>query len=543
MAGGGAIATKAANADQYNFKMNFNIVLTAIVGASAGMLFGYDIGVTGGVTSMDAFLEKFFPGVLEFHQTHVSTDPYCQYDDIMLQLFTSSLFFAGMIAAMVGTVLNKKVGRKWTMVIAGFWFMAGALLTAFAPVFFVLLAGRLCLGVGVGLANQSAPVFLNEVAPAHLRGALNIMFQLAVTVGILFAQVINLWTASFDGYRLSLGLAGVPAIVLSGLGMFLPDTPNSLAERGKLDAARQVLVKIRGVSDVDAEYEDIVAAVDEARQYNGSSFAIFKRRFRPQLVFVILIPFFQQLTGINSIMFYAPVIFKSLGFGDDAALVQTVLIGVINLVATFVSILVVDRLGRRILFLEGGTQMALALFASGLCLAFGFREGTATVAEDGTLGLPKSLGMSYLVCMCLFTAGFAWSWGPLGWLVPTEIQKMETRAMGASINVFMNFLFTFIVGQLFLTMMCAMKWGVMWFFGAWVVIMTVWVQFFCPESKGVPIEHIDDMFKRHWFWGRFIGDYNVVDMELPPAHEGKSFLHSRKDEQDDDDVRPGKYHV
>lgn len=492
---------------------------------------------------MDSFLEKFFPSVIEFRATHVSTDPYCQYDDITLQLFTSSLFFAGMVAALVGTFLNKKVGRKWTMMIAGLWFLLGALLTAVAPIFAVLLVGRICLGVGVGLANQSAPVFLNEVAPAHLRGALNIMFQLAVTCGILFAQLINLWTSTWDGWRLSLALAGAPALLLLGLGVFLPDTPNSLAERGKLDRARQVLIKIRGTTEVDAEFEDLVTAVEEMHMYSSSTWSIFKRRFRPQLTFCVLVPFFQQLTGINSIMFYAPVIFKSLGFGDNAALVQTVLIGVINLVSTFVSIGVVDRLGRRILFLEGGTQMALALFASGILLALGFNESNAIVNADGTLGLPKGIGYGYLACVCIFTAGFAWSWGPLGWLVPTEVQKLETRATGASINVTVNFFFSFLIGQLFLTMMCAMKWGVMWFFGAWVVIMTIWVLFFCPESKGIPQEHIDDMFKRHWFWKRFVGDYSIAaEVDLPEAaREGKSFLRSK--DGDDDDERPGEYHV
>ncbi len=129
---------------------------------------------------MPDFLATFFPGVHE----QTSTDPYCQYDNIQLQMFTSSLFFAGMIASLAAIWLNKLVGRRGTMLIASIWFLGGALMTGFAFAFWILLLGRICLGVGVGLANQSAPVFLSEIAPAHLRGALNIMFQLAVTVGM-----------------------------------------------------------------------------------------------------------------------------------------------------------------------------------------------------------------------------------------------------------------------------------------------------------------------------------------------------------------------
>lgn len=277
MAGGGIATTAGANVHKYNSRFNFHIVLAAIVGASAGLLFGvrgahtfphhaataacfsplrnpntisqqYDIGVTGGVTSMPNFLAEFFPDV--HAQTSTSSDPYCQYDSIQLQMFTSSLFFAGMIASLVAIWLNKLVGRRGTMLIASLWFLAGALMTGMCVVynyiyiaatlstgyhpwlpvrtglafaFWILLLGRICLGVGVGLANQSAPVYLSEIAPAHLRGGMNIMFQLAVTVGILLAQCINLWTSSFQGWHISLLLAGVPAIFLLVGGIFLPD--------------------------------------------------------------------------------------------------------------------------------------------------------------------------------------------------------------------------------------------------------------------------------------------------------------------------------
>lgn len=198
------------------------------------------------------------------------------------------------------------------------------------------------------------------MAPPNIRGALNIGFQMAITIGILAAGLINYGTAKIEGgwgWRLSLVLAVVPAAVMTTGSYMLPDTPNSILERGQPEKARQMLQKIRGTQHVDAEFQDLIDATEAAKKVEHPWTNILQPRYRPQLVLCILIPFFQQLTGINVVMFYAPVLFKTLGFGDDASLMSAVISGIVNVLATMVSIYSVDKFGRRVLFLEGGAQM------------------------------------------------------------------------------------------------------------------------------------------------------------------------------------------
>lgn len=207
---------------------------------------------------------------------------------------------------------------------------------------------------------QSVPVYLSEMAPPKIRGALNIGFQMAITIGILAANMVNYGTAQMkggNGWRISLALAAVPAVIMTVGAIFLPDTPNSLIERGQTEKAKEMLQKIRGVDDVSAEFQDLVDASEASKQVEHPWKNILQRRYRPQLVIVVLIPFFQQLTGINVIMFYAPVLFKTLGFGDNASLMSAVITGGVNVIATSVSVFTVDKFGRRKLFLQGGSQM------------------------------------------------------------------------------------------------------------------------------------------------------------------------------------------
>ena len=196
------------------------------------------------------------------------------------------------------------------------------------------------------------------MAPAKIRGALNIGFQMMITIGIFGANLINYWTVKHkNGWRISLGVGAVPAIILCLGSLFLGDTPNSMIERGRHEEAKAMLKKIRGTDNIDEEYQDLINASEAAKKVEHPWKNFVQPKYRPQLTFCSFIPFFQQLTGINVIMFYAPVLFKTLGFGDDASLMSAVISGGVNVAATFVSIFTVDKFGRRVLFLEGGAQM------------------------------------------------------------------------------------------------------------------------------------------------------------------------------------------
>ena len=188
------------------------------------------------------------------------------------------------------------------------------------------------------------------------------LFQLTITIGILMANLLNYLFAKIKGgwgWQLSLGGAAVPALIIIAGALTLPDTPNSLIERGKHEEAKGQLIKIRGEPNVDEEFDDLVNASKASKLVENPWRTLLKRKYRPQLVFAIAIPAFQQLTGMNVIMFYAPVLFKTIGFGSNGSLMSALITGAINTLATFVSIFTVDKMGRRFLFLQGGLQMFL----------------------------------------------------------------------------------------------------------------------------------------------------------------------------------------
>jgi MFS transporter, SP family, sugar:H+ symporter len=209
------------------------------------------------------------------------------------------------------------------------------------------------------LSLQAAPLFLSEIAPVKYRGGLNILFQLNVTIGILAANIINYFVANVHpwGWRIALGIAGVPALLLCIGSCLITETPASLIERQKLTEGMNVLKKIRGINNVEAEYQELVHASEMARQVKHPFRNLMKRKSRPQLVIAIAMQVFQQFTGINAIMFYAPVLFQTVGFKGDASLMSSAIVGTINVLATVVSVFVVDWLGRKPLLLEACIQM------------------------------------------------------------------------------------------------------------------------------------------------------------------------------------------
>ncbi|GER39166.1 major facilitator superfamily protein [Striga asiatica] len=497
----GGIVDNVGSKD-YEGRVTAFVVITCVVAATGGLIFGYDIGISGGVTSMDEFLEKFFPSVYAKEKDASGHESqYCKFENHLLTLFTSSLYLAALVASFLASATTRKFGRKISMTTGGLVFLVGAVLNGAAANIEMLIIGRLLLGVGVGYANQSVPVYLSEMAPPKLRGALNIGFQMAITIGIFAANLVNYGTANMkeNGWRVSLALAAAPALIMTVGSVFLPDTPNSLIERGQRENAREMLEKIRGTPNVDDEFADLVEASQASQQVDSPLKTLLERKYRPHLVITALIPFFQQFTGINVIMFYAPVLFKTLGFGDDASLMSAVVTGLVNVLATFVSIFTVDRFGRRFLFLEGGIQMFVCQIGVGALVASVF-------GVSGTGSFSAGTGNLALALICVYVAAFAWSWGPLGWLVPSEIHPLETRSAGQSINVSVNMFFTFIIGQLFLNMLCHLKFGLFFFFAGWVVMMTSFVYFFVPETKNVPIEEMNRVWKSHWFWGKYIPD-------------------------------------
>ncbi|XVF44565.1 hypothetical protein PTKIN_Ptkin02bG0135000 [Pterospermum kingtungense] len=493
------------------------LITSSIAAAMGGLLFGYDVGISGGVSLMESFLNKFLPSLLEQQKPTVAGEGnvFCKFHNPLLIWFTSSLYLAASIASLLASVVTRNFGRKASMLVGGIACLIGSTINGLAMKVTSLIIGRLLLGVGVGFANQSIPVYLSELAPANFRGAFGIGFQLAVTIGILTAGLVNLGTEKIEGewgWRVSLALSGIPAIILVAcVAMLLPETPNSLIERGYPEKAKLMLQRIRGSPDVSHEFNYLVMASEAARKVEHPWRNILEPRYRPQLVICIVIPIFQQLTGINVIMFYAPVLFRILGFHDDATLMSTLISGFVNMLATIVSIQSVDKYGRRPFFLEGGVQMILSQIAVGMTIAL-------NLGLNGEKHLSKNDANLLLLLVCSYIAAFAWSWGPLGWLIPSEICPLEIRSAGQAISLSINMLFTFLIAHVFLSTLCQIKLGIFFLIFAFVIIMTIFVALFLPETKNIPIEDMNRIWKDHWYWGKYIPDEPFTD---EPSSRGR----------------------
>ncbi|KAI3941631.1 hypothetical protein MKX01_018221, partial [Papaver californicum] len=318
----------------------------------------------------------------------------------------------------------------------------------------------------------AVPLYLSEMAPAKYRGAMNNGFQLCVCIGVLYANLINFGTEKIKGgfgLRVSLATAAIPATILSIGSIFLPETPNSLIQRGSdHQKVKLTLQKVRGTIDVQAEFDDLISASSTTSNgtYHNPLQLIMQKKYRPQLVMAIAIPFFRQVTGINVIGLYAPLIFRTIGLGDCI---------------TFVSL---DKVGRRFLFMVGGIIMLVSQLLVGGIMAH-------KLGDHHTELMTKGYAYSVLVLICVFVSGFGISWGPLAWLVPSEIFPLEIRSIGQSITVAVTFIFMFIIAQTFLTMLCHLKAGIFFFSGGWVFVMTVFVYFLLPETNNIPIEQMD----------------------------------------------------
>ncbi|KAJ4958258.1 hypothetical protein NE237_025369 [Protea cynaroides] len=509
MAGGSFVSGVAKErAEQYQGKVTSFVVIACIIAAVGGSLFGYDIGISGGVTSMNDFLLKFFPSI--YHkQSEAHQSNYCKYNNQGLATFTSSLYLAGLVASLVISPITRKYGRRLSIISGGISFLIGAALNAAAVNLVMLIMGRIMLGVGIGFGNQAVPLYLSEMAPAHLRGGLNMMFQLATTLGIFTANMINYGTQNITpwGWRLSLGLAAAPALLMTVGGILIPETPNSLVEQGLQEKGRKVLEKIRGTNNVGAEFQDMIDASELANSIEHPFRTILEKRNRPQLVMAFFMPTFQILTGINSILFYAPVLFQSMGFGADASLYSSVMTGAVLCLSTLISIGTVDKLGRRVLLISGGIQMIVCQVAVAIILGVKFNNDKE---------LTKGFSILVVAVICLFVMAFGWSWGPLGWTVPSEIFPLEIRSAGQSITVAVNLFFTFVIAQSFLSLLCGLRFGIFLFFASWITVMTIFVYLFLPETKGIPIEEMVFVWKKHWFWKQ------IVPTEVDEENDGQT---------------------
>jgi SP family galactose:H+ symporter-like MFS transporter len=439
-----------------------NVVLTAAIAGLGGLLFGYDTGI---IASALLFIRR----------------------DFEIGSFTQGLIVAAVpIGAVAGAAFAgpaaDRYGRRLMILVAAFIFIAGAIGSAFAPGPGALVAVRVVVGVAIGLASAAAPVYISEVAPPESRGRLVTFFQLAVTVGILVAYLVGFALHSGGHWRLMLGLGAVPALALA-IGMLrMPQSPRWLVMSGDDFAARATLAKIR-VDDpdtIDRELEEIKGAVEEKP---GAWRDLLEPAVRAALTVGVGLAILQQITGINTVIYYAPTIVEFTGVnGTTGPILAAVGAGIINVSMTLVAIRLLDRSGRRTLLLTGVAGMTLSLTALGIAFVGGGGSTTDSVIAIASL-------MAFIAC-------FAFSLGPIFWLLNAEIYPLDVRSKAAGLGTMANWTFNFIVSLTFLLLIDALgQSGTFFLYGAIGILTFIFCWKLVPETKGKRLEDIQAVFQ------------------------------------------------
>ncbi len=438
------------------------VYLAAIFAALGGLLFGYDTGVISGA---ELFIRNDFT---------LST--------FELEVIVSGVLAGAAVGALGGGRMADLFGRRKLLITTAIIFAAGAILCAVAQSPTILVVGRIIVGLGIGLSSSTVPVYISEVAPADARGWQVSLFQLAITVGILLAYLVDYAFALIQGWRWMFGLAVVPAGIF-GLGMiFLPESPRWLVRKGRREDARATLSRIRGTADVDPELAEIERSLHQAPE-SGRLSDLLAPSIRRSLVIGIGLAIFQQITGINTVIYYAPVIIQSAGISSaSGAILATAGIGLVNVLMTIIAMRLIDRSGRKPLLLIGIAGMAVTLGF----LGFVFRMS----AHSG------ALAWLAVISMMAYVASFAISLGPIFWLLISEIYPLKIRNSAEGLAATFNWGSNLLITLTFLTLVERLgpSWT-FWLYGLSAVAAWIFSYYIVPETKGRTLEEIEEYWR------------------------------------------------
>jgi MFS transporter, SP family, galactose:H+ symporter len=435
-------------------RSRYFVQITAAIAALAGLLFGFDTGVISGAI-------LFIKGAVE-----------------LASFAEEFLVSAALIGAVCGCILSGRVtdliGRKRTILVTAAIFILGSILTAIATNFATLIFGRIAIGVAIGVASYTAPLYISEMAPPNLRGGLVTLNQLAITVGILLAYIVDAAFAGSGNWRWMFAFGVLPAMALEVGIAVLPESPRRLLLHQRKAEGLAVLTRIRNADDIQAEVNEII-------EHAKSGYGHFVDLISPTVLRVIhcgvALAVIQQITGINTVIYYAPTIFQQAGFHSAlSSILATAGVGLVNVLITIVSIPLLDKIGRRPLLLTSLSGMGVALVA----LALGFAIGGSALKWMGVLSL------------AIYIASFAIGLGPVFWLLISEIFPLSVRGQAASVATMANWLSNFLVSLTFLSLLKALGDVSTFLLYAALSLAGLWFCFrFVPETKGVPLERIE----------------------------------------------------
>ena len=436
------------------------VILISVVAALGGLLFGFDTAVIS--------------GTINFIQ------PYFGLSEAGLGWTVSSLLFGCIAGVFLAGKAGDHYGRKKVLMVAALLFFISAVGSASAHSLIFFLVARILGGLAVGVASILSPMYIAELAPAKYRGTLVSLNQLAIVIGILVAFFSNylLVDTGENNWRWMLLVMAAPAVLLFFSLFLVPESPRWLVARGRNDDALDVLVKTSGKEFASAELKEIE---DTLKNQEESTFRdLLAPKIKPLLFIGIILAVFQQITGINTIMYYAPKIFANVGQSNDSALFQTILIGGTNLLFTLVAMVLIDRLGRKLLIIIGSTGMMLML--AGLSALY-FTNQTS--------------GVLVLVFILGYIAFFAASLGPALWVVAAELFPNRLRSKGMSIAIVSLWIACTVVTIVFPIMLEKLSGGITFLIFALICLANLlYVLKYVPETKGKTLEELEKEFAK-----------------------------------------------
>ncbi|SEQ70395.1 MFS transporter, sugar porter (SP) family [Natrinema salaciae] len=443
---------------------NSFIYVVAALAALNGLLFGFDTGVISGAM---LYIRK------TFELTTVLG--YSMNASVVEGIVVSGAMVGAIVGAALGGRLADRLGRRRLILVGAVIFFVGSLIMAIAPTVEILIVGRIVDGVGVGFASVVGPLYISEISPPEIRGSLVSLNQLTITSGILIAYLVNYAFSAGGEWRWMLGLGMVPAAVLFVGMLFMPESPRWLYEQGREADAREVLARTRVESHVQSELREIKETIHTE---SGTLRDLFEPWVRPMLIVGVGLAAFQQVTGINTVMYYAPTILESTGFADTASILATVGIGAVNVAMTVVAVVLMDRSGRRPLLLTGLAGMTVMLAVLGFVFYLP--------------GLSGAIGWVATGSLMLYVAFFAIGLGPVFWLLIAEIYPMEVRGTAMGVVTVVNWAGNLVVSLTFLRLVEGIgQTGTFWLYGALSLLALVFCYQLVPETKGRSLEEIE----------------------------------------------------
>ncbi|KAI7897957.1 general substrate transporter [Cokeromyces recurvatus] len=474
----------------YLTRLTSNVYAIGAFAAIAGIMFGFDIGSNSGVIGTIQYKDYFH-------------DP----GSVLQGGINGSLSAGCFVGALIAGFFADKYSRKYTLIGASVIFIIGSVFQAASNGVALLCVGRVLNGISVGITSMVVPLYQSEIAPKEIRGRIVAVQQWAITWGIMISFWIQYgcqFIKNTAAFRIPWGVQAVPAIILT-LGMWaFPFSPRWLASKGRVEEALKVIADIHGNGDihhprVQLEMEEINATIHFDKEIASHSYAdLLKPGMFYRVSLGVCLQVWQQLTGMNIIMFYVVFLFQQAGIGDsqEAVLVSSGVSYVVNVVMTIPAILYVDRWGRRPTMIVGALLMSVFLWVVGGVLSTG---QWAINPQDGKwqVLISKSKADGVVACIYLFVACFATTWGPLGWIYPAEIYPLRVRAKAVSLSTASNWLFNWVLNFVVPLLMERIRYGLYFLFAAFNFLMALHVFIAYPETKGYTLEEMDIVFEHN----------------------------------------------